>query len=153
MKTPKILFTLGLILSFITTLPSARAGEQDQATKMTFNQAVQIPGRILPAGTYWFTLADTENTSYQQVVKIFNSDPSELVATLLAIEVQPTTPTPSTMVTLADHGSDHPKAIVRWLYPGSWFYPGFEYGHQFVYSGSEEKELARAKQETVTSGD
>ena len=39
MKTKKLLFTLGLIISSITMLPSARAGQQDQATKMTFNQA------------------------------------------------------------------------------------------------------------------
>ena len=153
MKIKKVLFTLGLIISSITILPSARAGEQDQATKMTFNQAVQIPGRILPAGTYWFALADTANIPNQQVVKIFNSDRSKLVATLFTVEVQPATSTPSTMVTLADEGPDHPKAILSWLYPGSWYYPGFEYGHQFVYSRSEERELARAKQETVTSGD
>jgi len=152
-KTKKMLFTLGLMLASITILASARAGDQDQATNMTFNQPVQVPGRILPAGTYWFTLANVGTTPDEQVVRIFDSDRSTLVVTLLAIEVQPATPAVSTEVTLADRGPDQPKAIVSWLYPGSWYYPGFEYGHQFVYSRSEKQELARAKLETVTSGD
>ena len=153
MKAKKVLFTIALLLVSFAMLPSARAGEQDQATKMTFNQPVQIPGRILPAGTYWFVLAKTETTSYQHVVRVFSLDRSILYATLLTIEMQPATPTAKTVVTLADRGPDQPKAIVSWLYPGSWYFPGFEYGHQFVYSNTEKQELARAKQEVVTSGD
>ena len=153
MKAKKVLFTIALILASIAILPSARADEQDQATKMTFNQPVQIPGRILPAGTYWFVLAKTETTSYQHVVRVFSLDRSTLYATLLTIETQPATPAAKTVVTLADRGPDSPKAIVSWLYRGSWYFPGFEYGHQFVYSSPDKQDLAGAKQETVTSGD
>jgi hypothetical protein len=31
----------------------------------------------------------------------------------------------------------------------TWFYPGFNSGHEFVYSKSERQELARVKHETV----
>ena len=47
---------IALLLAFLMVLPAARADQANQATKVTFNQAVQIPGRVLPAGTYWFTL-------------------------------------------------------------------------------------------------
>jgi hypothetical protein len=63
MKTQKTFITLGLVLASVIMLPAARANEYDQATKLTFNQSIQIPGRVLPAGTYWFVLADTDNTA------------------------------------------------------------------------------------------
>ncbi len=44
-------FTVGLALAFLM-LPVTRASEEDQATKLTFSESVQIPGRVLPAGTY-----------------------------------------------------------------------------------------------------
>ena len=51
MNTRKAFITLGLALAFVMMLPSARASERDQATEITFNQSVQIPGRVLPVGT------------------------------------------------------------------------------------------------------
>jgi len=56
MNTQRKLVILATVLAFLTTLPVARASDQDQASKLTFNKAVQIPGRVLPAGTYWFVL-------------------------------------------------------------------------------------------------
>jgi hypothetical protein len=55
--------TILLVLGFLTALPAARADESNQATKVTFSQPIQIPGRVLPAGTYWFMLpeSDTEH--------------------------------------------------------------------------------------------
>jgi hypothetical protein len=37
----------------------ARASVQDQMTRFTFTQPVEIPGETLPAGTYWFQLLDS----------------------------------------------------------------------------------------------
>jgi hypothetical protein len=141
-RKPIILVT---VLAFLTTLPAARASEQDQATKLTFNQAVQIPGRVLPAGTYWFVLAET-NTA-PNIVQIFNSDRSTLYATILTINTERSNPTDKTAITFAEKRSMQPENIV------TWFYPGFSTGHQFVYSNSEEKELAQVKQHTVIAAE
>ena len=54
MISRKAFATLGLLLAFLIMLPVSRALETDRATKLTFSQSVQIPGRTLPAGTYWF---------------------------------------------------------------------------------------------------
>ena len=35
---------------------SETSSQQRQMTKFTFTQAVEIPGRVLPAGTYRFVL-------------------------------------------------------------------------------------------------
>ncbi len=58
------LLVFGLILVFALLLvPVARADEWDQATRLTFNQPMEIPGhKILAAGSYWFvTMADMAN--------------------------------------------------------------------------------------------
>ena len=77
MNTQKSIIALGLLLASVFILPAARADEWDQASKLTFNQPVQIPGRVLPAGTYWFILVDS--LSDRNIVQIFNSDRSTLL--------------------------------------------------------------------------
>lgn len=51
-------FIIALTLIFELT---AHADEDNQLTKPSFSQAVQVPGRILPAGTYQFVLANDAN--------------------------------------------------------------------------------------------
>jgi hypothetical protein len=141
MNTKKTFITLGLALTLLTTLPVVRADEWDQATRLSFNQSVQIPGRVLPAGTYWFVLADS--TSNRNIVQIFNSDRTTLYATVLAISAARMEPTNQTAITFAQRESMPANAIV------TWFYPGFNSGQEFVYSKSENQVLARAKHLTV----
>ena len=50
MNTRKAIITLGLVLGSFVMLPVAHADEWDQASKLTFSQSVQIPGRVLPGG-------------------------------------------------------------------------------------------------------
>ncbi len=75
MNTRKGISIIGLLLAFAIILPVARADEFDQASKLTFNQSVQVPGRVLPAGTYWFVLID--HGFDLNVVQIYNSDRSQ----------------------------------------------------------------------------
>jgi hypothetical protein len=140
MNTKKAFFILGLLLAFVITLPSAQASEKDQATKLTFNQSVQIPGRVLPAGTYWFVLAD--GTANRNIVRIFNSDKSTLYATVFAIKTESLTTTDKTAITFAEGEPMQPVTIL------SWYYPGHSSGHQFVYSRTEQQELAQVKHHT-----
>jgi hypothetical protein len=141
MNNQRKLMILATMLAFLIILPAARASEEDQATKLTFNKAVQIPGRVLPAGTYWFILAD--NNAIPSIVQIFNSDRSTLYATILTINAERLNPTGNTAITFADRGSMQPETIV------TWFYPGYTSGHEFVYSNREQQELAQVKHRTV----
>jgi hypothetical protein len=73
MKTNKLYIIARLIIAFVLFYQlAAHADEFDQATTVTFTQPVQIPGQLLPAGTYVFRLAN--NDSSHNVVQIFNSD-------------------------------------------------------------------------------
>jgi hypothetical protein len=141
MNTGKAFITLGLLLAFVMMLPSARASERDQATEITFSKSVQIPGRVLPAGTYWFVVSEA-NTS-RNIVQIFNSDRSMLYATVSTINTESLTTTDKTAITFAEREPMQPRTIL------SWFYPGHTPGHQFVYSNIEQQELAQVKHYTI----
>ena len=137
----KVFVVFGLALASLLLFSNAQASDLDQATKLTFSQSVQIPGHVLPAGTYWFVVPT------QGTVRIYNSDQSKLVATLLTNSAEVLTPADKTTVTFADRGSMQPGAIV------TWFYPGRLEGHQFVYSKQDQREIAQANHVTVTSSD
>jgi len=141
MNTRKAFITAGLMLASLIMLPVAHADEWDQASKLTFSQSVQIPGRVLPAGTYWFVLADTVGN--RNIIQVFNSDRSTLYATVFAVTAERPHPSDNTTITFAKRESMPTNAIV------TWFYPGRNSGHEFVYSKSEEQELARAKHQTI----
>jgi hypothetical protein len=78
--------TIALLLAFLIALPAAGADEENQATKVTFDQPIQIPGRVLPAGTYWFILPQDVTQHY--LVRIFNSDRTTQYATLFTINAE-----------------------------------------------------------------
>ena len=144
MKTRKTISFLGLLLAFAIILPAARADEYDQASQLTFSQPVQIPGRVLPAGTYWFVLADT-SIANRNIIHIFNSDRSMLYATVSTITAERAQSSDHTALTFAERDSTQPSAIL------DWFYPGRKTGHEFLYAAQDENELASAKHQTVVA--
>jgi hypothetical protein len=119
----------------------AHADESDQTTLLTFSQPVQIPGVVLPAGTYVFKLTDTDSS--QNVVQVFNADRTVLYATLETIATDRSEPPDHSVVTLAEQGAGQPDVLLKW------FYPSLETGHQFLYPKQQEKELAQDKQQTI----
>ena len=137
MKFLKLRMIAGFIIAFtlIFELP-AHANDENQMTKLTFSQSVQVPGRILPAGTYQFVLAT--NDSNRNIVEIFNADGTELYATIQTISAERGRKAYDTSVTLAERPNGQPEAL------GTWFYPGNDIGHEFVYPKHLESELAQA---------
>lgn len=133
--------TLGIIMSCMMTAP-ARADVSNQQTKLTFSQPVQIPGKILPAGTYWFVLAD--NVADHDIVEIFNEDRTTEYATLFTVPSGRSNPADDTLLTFAQDESNRTPALVNWTYPGEMT------GHEFIYSKSEEPKVLRAAQKTIT---
>lgn len=78
MKSRKLyLITISLLLLGVALAPSVRADESDKKTVMTFSEPVQVPGVVLPAGTYVFKLADTQGD--RNIVQIFNADEDSIV--------------------------------------------------------------------------
>ena len=144
MKISKRYIAVGMIIAFTLFFElAAHADESNQATTITFSQPIQIPGQILPAGTYSFKLLDSN--SDPNVVQIFNSDQTHLYATLQTVATERQDPTGDTAITLAEQGGGKPDALLKW------FYPGRDTGHEFVYSGQQEKQLAQDTQQTIVA--
>jgi hypothetical protein len=142
MKINKSYIAIGLVIAFGLFFElAAHADESDEATYMTFNAPVQIPGQVLPAGTYLFELVD--HGSEPDVVQVFNSDRTVLYGTFITIATERQQPTDHTAVTLAEPEAGGTPALVKW------FYPGNDTGNEFVYSKQIEKEIARDNHHTI----
>ncbi len=136
MKIVKALFCLlALTLFAAILLPSARADEWNKKTVVTFSQAVEVPGKILPAGTYTFQLLDSP--SDRHIVEIFNADGSQIIVTTLAINDYRLRPTGKTVMTFNETPGDAPEAL------RAWFYPGDNFGQEFVYPRVRAIQLAK----------
>jgi len=142
MKFVKTIFAvLALTLLGATLAPGAHADEWNKKTVMTFSQPVEIPGQVLPAGTYTFVLLDSP--ADRHIVQIFNADGSQLITTVLAINNYRLRPTGDTVVKFAERSGDNPEALK------AWFYPGDNFGQEFVYPKKRAIELAVIVKEPV----
>lgn len=146
MKINKGYIAVGLIIAFALFFElGAHADESDESTTMTFNQPIQIPGKVLPAGSYLFELAD--HGEEPNVVQVFSSDRTVLYGTFLTNSTQRQEPAGDTTITLAEPESGGTPVLVKW------FYPGRDIGNEFMYSKQTERELARDRQQTIVAGE
>src|SRR5207253_11036015 len=97
-----------------------------------------VPGvgaQVLPAGTYVFKILDS--LSDRHIVQIFNATEDHLYTTILAIPNYRLKATDKTVMTFKERAAGEPEAI------RAWFYPGRQWGEEFVYP--KEKAVALAK--------
>jgi hypothetical protein len=131
-----IVIALGVSVLAFTSAATVSAQSASNRTVITFSQPVEIPGRVLPAGTYTFKLADSMTDRH--IVQIFNADASNILATLLAIPNYRLTPTDKTVISFNETPVGTPEAI------RAWFYPGNTVGQEFVYPKARAAQLAKA---------
>jgi hypothetical protein len=130
---------LAVIWAF-ATLPSY-ADDWNKATKITVNQPFEIPGMILPAGTYMVKLVDL--AAERHVVRFLSEDESKVYATLIAIPNYRLEPTDKTSITFYESEVGRPRALHEW------FYPGHLSGVEFVYPEKRATEIAAVSEEHV----
>ena len=123
--------------------PQAKADEWDKKTILTFSAPVEVPGRVLPAGTYVFKLLDSP--ADRHVLQIFNKDETKPIAEILAVPDERLQPRGKTIITFDERPGDSPEAL------RAWFYPGNTVGQEFVYPRSRAKEIARRTGQHVLS--
>ena len=125
----------------------ARADDYDKKTTITFSAPVEIPGvhlkgwGVLPAGTYVFKLLNS--SSNRHIVQIFNKDQTKIYATILAIPNYRLHATNKTVMTFNEGVRGNPEAL------RAWFYPGANWGEEFVYPKSKAVQLAKATNSPV----
>ena len=104
--------------------PKGRADESDRKTIVTVNQPIQVPGKVLPAGTYVFKLLNANDLT---LVAIFNGDESHLITTVQGISDSRMETPDKAILQLEERPSGQPEALK------AWFYPGDNDGVEFVY--------------------
>jgi hypothetical protein len=109
----------------LLALPAARASEWDKRTVITVNGQIQVPNKTLDAGTYVFKLLDSP--SNRNIVQIFDQNEQHLITTILALPNYRLQPTGKTVFTFWETPEGTPPAV------RAWFYPGDNYGQEFVY--------------------
>jgi hypothetical protein len=133
-------FSLALLGAVFSS--AAKADEWNRKTVVTFSGPVEIPGvhvkgwGVLPAGTYVFKILDSQ--SDRHIVQIFNEDESQCYATILAIPNYRLRVTDKTVITFRERPAGQPEAL------RAWFYPGRNWGEEFVYPKARAVELAKA---------
>lgn len=131
----------GMALMGAILAPSAMADDWNRKTKITFSGPVEIPGvhlagwGVLPAGTYTFKIL--ESLTDRHIVQILNEQETTVYATILAIPNFRLKSTDKTVITFRERPAGQPEAL------RAWFYPGRQWGEEFVYPKAKAIELAK----------
>lgn len=147
-----------LASAILLVLGSVTAGQgtiSNQATEMTFQDSVRIPGRVLPPGTYWFTVMDEGEGGGTNRVQVKDAN-GRVITTMLTQTAdqaqfgQEVTaqgvkwPTGKVVLRIAgDKNTNEPLTLLDWYYPGN------TAGHRFVYSNKEQKRLDEEQHATM----
>jgi LPXTG-motif cell wall-anchored protein len=135
---------LGLALFCALIVPTASADDWNRKTVITFSGPVEVPGvgaQILPAGTYVFKVLNSQ--SDRHIVQIFNQDETHVFTTILAVPNYRLKATNKTVITFRERPAGQPEAL------RAWFYPGREWGEEFVYAKPRAIEIAKETNEPV----
>jgi hypothetical protein len=105
-------------------VPKVQADESDRKTIITVNEPIQVPGKVLPAGTYVLKLVDANDRT---LVAIYNADETRLVMMVRGVPGYRTETPSEAILQLQDRPDGGPEALT------AWFYPGANTGVEFVY--------------------
>ena len=123
---PLVLAAMLLTLSLGS---GAKADDWNKKTVVTFEQDVEIPGWVLPAGTYVFKLLNSSSSRF--IVQVWDQDEMHLITTLMTVGDFYPNPNGHSYFVLdvsqAEEGV--PPAVV------SWFFAGSDEGRDFIYKG------------------
>jgi hypothetical protein len=121
--------------------PAAHADEWTKLTYFTFSAPVEMPGMVLPAGSYKFELADPDAT--RRVVRISEKEGGKIYGIFLSIPDQKLEPSDKPIVMFKETPAGAPEAVK------AWFYPGETTGYEFVYPHDQALKIAKAAHASV----
>ena len=125
--------------------PSASADEWNERTILTFSDPVMIPGATLQPGTYEFRLANTR--ADRHIVQVFTQGGEKIVASMIAVPIKRAEVTEDVVVKFNPTDVGTPPAMKGWFYPGS------QFGHEFVYPEEQARQIAERTKTIVLSID
>jgi len=125
------------------------ADQFNRKIEFTFDKPVSIPAvhqhgwGVLPAGTYVFKIYDS--STYRHIVQIYNKGETEIYATILAVPNMRLKPTDKVVLTFRETLAGEPAAL------RAMFYPGRQWGEEFVYPKAVATQIAKAENTAVLS--
>ncbi len=119
-----------MLLGATFFVPKVQADESDKKTIMTVNEPIQVPGKVLPAGTYVLKLLDPNDRS---LVAIYNADERHLITTIQGIPDYRMETPGKVILQFEDRPDGGPEALK------AWFYQGDNSGVEFVYPTQTQK--------------
>jgi hypothetical protein len=122
-----------LVAIFLAVLaPNARAQMLEEKIQVTFSGPVEVPGEVLPAGTYIFEALENGH-----LTRILSADEKHVYATLSTIPDERMEPMEKPAIILGESPKGAPERVE------SWFYPGDSVGNEFLYQRTRSgKDLA-----------
>ena len=131
----------GAALLAVCLAPAAHADEWTKLTYFTFSAPVEMPGMVLPAGSYKFELADPDST--RRVVRISDKEGGKIHGIFLSIPDQKLEPSDKPIVMFREAPAGAPEAV------RAWFYPGETTGYEFVYPHDQALKIAKVTHTSV----
>ena len=96
--------------------PPVKADEYNRKTVITISNPVEVPGVVLPAGTYVMRLFNS--SSNRHIVQFMNEDQTRQLALTFAASAERIRPTGKTVLTMYEGSQGAPPAVRTWYYPG-----------------------------------
>jgi hypothetical protein len=137
----KLRLLSGVAMLVACLAPVAHADEWTKMTYFTFSAPVEMPGLVLPAGTYKFELADPDAS--RRVVRISEKEGGKIQGIFLSIPDQKLEPSDKPLVMFKEAPAGAPEAVK------AWFYPGETMGYEFVYPHDQALKIAKSTHSSV----
>ena len=122
------------LLGATCVAPLVMADEFEKRTVVHVTERVQLPNSILEPGQYVFRLMDNPD---RHIVLIYDADGTHLVTKVMAVPNLRLHPTSKTVFQFWETPAGQPKAL------RAWFYPGDNFGQEFVYPKTKSVEIAQ----------
>ncbi len=117
----------------LVAIPAAKADDYDKMTKITVNEPVRLPTMTLQPGNYSLRLL--EATANRHVVQVRDEN-GKGIGLILALPNYRLVPKGKTVLQYWETPAGQPKAL------RAWFFPGDNYGQEFIYPKSEASQIA-----------
>ncbi len=149
MSTLKVAGIIANILFFgvilIAVAPRVQAQDESRPMKITFSQSVQIPGRVLPPGTYIIQRRTVGVGADENMIQILNAADSRVIAFIQTIPATRKNISGDIELTLATNLEGQPPALVSWSLPGSLG------GREFLYARRIERKVEKEQHVEVAA--
>jgi len=132
------------VVAVLTTNVWAQETNTREITYLTFSNSVELPGVTLPAGTYTFRLADTQQ---RNVVQVLDRDQKNIMGQWLFVQAERPEVSGDTVIMFKENREGATPAVQYWYFPGE------KIGKEFIYPKDQAKQIASRTGQKVRTDD